>query len=261
MADIRHLLVAYDHLSLSVLLTISSREQELVSVRVHDRFGVLIREQKLKSPAEDLLLKEMPRGRFPLKVEVKDSAGALSHLGPLYPAPTDTPEPGAVPLPIAAVDVDNDPELRKLRSDIRRGQAFAVGHRRSERLLDMEARSSLENLRSIVFSVLIVAVGIAASTGPEKSSITPALLGFVVLILGFMGWRVSRRLKDIQRRSESLAKRQADAVRPFKQARQRLTQLGLAHLTIPSSGSSCGCGTGGCGGNTSDNHETVEVAQ
>jgi hypothetical protein len=240
MPQIRHHLAAHDALTLTVAITVTDAAHGLRHVRVVDRFGLSLHDAASEQRAEDILLRKIPRPRFPIRVEAKNADGEKVVSQPLYVSPTDTEFEG-VKLPRAAIDIHNDREIRRLRNTVQRAEARAVGFRRRDRHL-VEHRDALLAHHRMLLSPLMMFVGVAtviAAVGHEPlHALLPALAALAVGALGAMNMK---KLRVANEQLDALHQERTTVLQPGAQAAKRLIALGVGDLATSHH---CGCAEG-----------------
>jgi hypothetical protein len=249
------LLTAHDVFSLSVLLSVWESDRRISKVLVRDRHGIaLITAEPSGAPQyHEIRLDGVPRGRFPIFVEITDGQGAVhgpDGVGPIFPAPTDANHIGGVPLPRVAVDIINDPEIRSLRATLVMGDVKAKAYERQQAVLleELARLRDMATLPIVVMSVFAAALAVLAGM-PTVRPWAPLIPMAVVVLLTIGVLRNSRRYQRLSRELEQLQARRADDLAPQQRAVQRLTALGVLARVAPSTTAGCGCG---CGGHASE---------
>jgi hypothetical protein len=114
MLELTPIVTAHDPLALDVRMLASWKGAAVAELLVRDRFGLEIRRVEARGASADVSLQKVPRGRFPLFVSALDGKGGevFPPSGPVFPAPAET-APDGYPLPLSAVDRENDPMVLK----------------------------------------------------------------------------------------------------------------------------------------------------
>lgn len=253
MLRIKPLLSSYDMLNLGTFFSITDAEQGVADVQVSDRFGLPILEKACnKEACQYIYLQPEPRGRFPLFVKATSGSGETIDFGPVFPAPTD-PQFGALPtatrLPAEAVDVVNDPEIRRLRSAVRRGDAAAreiEGSRQRNSELHRDQASTIQTL-STAAAVFTAAALVVASQ--ESQPFYLVLAGLAATVFAFGAAMALRRQGKLSGSLQKVVEKNAAILAERHEAVERLIALGLPGLARGDE-KPCGCGPTGASAET-----------
>jgi hypothetical protein len=236
MPQIHHHLAAHDALTLTVVVSVADAQHGLKHVRIVDRFGLALHDGASAKQAEDIFLRRVPRPRFPIRVEAKNADGEKVVSDYLYVSPTDAEFRG-VALPRAAIDIDNDTEIRQLRTAVLRGNARAVGLRRRYDQLAAEQSELVARQHSLWPAMILCVAGAAMLATTETIPGLAVVPGLAALVFGLIAARLGMRSATVRTRLAALDVERDEVLGPSHEAGRRLIELGLGDLI-----SSLGCG-------------------
>jgi hypothetical protein len=241
-------LTYFDALYMSVDLEIRGDGRGVKRAKVVDRHENVLVEEAYEKPrrATVLPLDKLARSRFPLFVEVEAGNGTLhgkDEVGPIFAAPTQAEYSGGVRLPVHAVDVLNDPVIRRLRMSYAAGHATKIRYDGARRRIADRIRRLLSRSTFVLTIGAIFGAATAVILSLPDVAVSRAAPGIAVsaLVLIYLAY-VAVRLAKLAEENRAMAARAKEELREYEQAAGELIRLGVYRkLAMPHLRHDCDC--------------------